>query len=35
MNDLRGTDRQTFPKMIFDVTKALANLKNLECVDVG
>lgn len=35
LNDLRGSDRATFPKLIADVTKALSQLKNLECVELS
>jgi hypothetical protein len=34
LNDLRGSDRATFPKMIADVTRALSSLKNLECIEI-
>jgi hypothetical protein len=34
LNDLRGTDRQTFPKTIADITRALSVLRNLECVEL-
>jgi hypothetical protein len=35
LNDLRGSDRASFPKLIFDVTRALSNLKNLECIEIS
>lgn len=35
INDLRGSDRWTFPKIINDLTKALSNLTNLECVEIS
>ena len=35
LNDLRGSDRATFPKLIADVTRALSHLKNLECVELS
>jgi hypothetical protein len=35
MNDLRGSDRASFPKLIADLTKALSHLKNLECVEIA
>ena len=35
LNDLRGSDRGTFPKLVCDITKALAHLKNLECVELN
>lgn len=34
MNDLRGSDRYTFPKIIQDITSALSNLRLLECVEL-
>lgn len=34
MNDLRGSDRQTFPKIIADITMALSHLKQLECIEL-
>jgi len=35
LNDLRGSDRATFPKLIAEVTRALSNLRNLECVEIS
>jgi len=34
LNDLRGSDRQTFPKIIADITHSLSHLRNLECVEL-
>lgn len=34
LNDLRGSDRISFPKLISDMTKALSNLRHLECVEL-
>lgn len=34
LNDLRGSDRYTFPRIIQDVTCALSNLRELECVEL-
>lgn len=34
MNDLRGSDRISFPKLICDMTKALSSLRHLECVEL-
>ena len=34
LNDLRGSDRQSFPQIIQDLTSALCNLRNLECVEL-
>jgi len=35
INDLRGSDRNSFPKMIQEVTHALSNLNSLECVELN
>ncbi len=35
INDLRGSDRNTFPKIILELTTSLSNLTNLECVEIG
>ena len=35
LNDLRGSDRNTFPKLIAEITRALSNLRNLECVEIS
>ena len=35
INDLRGSDRHTFPKLILDITVALGQLSLLECIEVG
>ena len=34
LNDLRGSDRNSFPKMISDLTRSLSSLRNLECVEL-
>ena len=34
LNDLRGSDRISFPKVISEMTKALSSLKHLECVEL-
>ena len=34
LNDLRGSDRISFPKLISDMTRALSALKHLECVEL-
>lgn len=34
-NDLRGNDRQSLPVIISSITKNLANLENLNCVEIG
>ena len=34
LNDLRGSDRISFPKTIADMTKALSLLRHLECVEL-
>lgn len=35
INDLRGSDRLSFPKIILDITAALSELNHLECIEVG
>lgn len=35
MNDLRGSDRNMFPKIIIDLTTTLSKLSRLECVEIG
>jgi hypothetical protein len=32
INDLRGSDKLTFPKIIVELTQALSNFTTLECV---
>jgi hypothetical protein len=34
LNDLRGSDRVAFPKLICEMTKALSVLRHLECVEL-
>lgn len=34
LNDLRGSDRASFPKTIALLTKNLAKLTNLQCVEL-
>ena len=34
LNDLRGSDRGSFPKIISDLTRSLSQLRNLECVEL-
>lgn len=34
LNDLRGSDRETFPKTIATLTKHLSKLTNLQCVEL-
>ncbi|CDW75705.1 UNKNOWN [Stylonychia lemnae] len=35
INDLRGSDRNSFPKMIQDITQSLSCLSHLECVELN
>ena len=34
LNDLRGSDRQSFPQIISDLTQALGTLRSLECIEL-
>ena len=34
LNDLRGSDRGSFPKIVSDLTRSLSQLRNLECVEL-
>jgi hypothetical protein len=35
INDLRGSDRHMYPKIIVELTSSISNLLNLECVEIG
>ena len=35
INDLRGSDRNSFPKMIQEITHNLSSLSSLECVELN
>lgn len=34
LNDLRGSDRSSFPKQISDITRSVSSLKHLECIEL-